>query len=87
MKRIVISNRHGGSLVGREGKQIPLQKGRTEVEQEDLDVALSKRSFAALFEAPARIGLRLEPVAAAVQPPVASIAGPKPKAEKHEAKK
>lgn len=88
MKRIVIAVKHGGSLVGAKDQQIPLQKGRNEVEQEDLDAAMARKGIARLF---GKI-LHLEDVPAEVQPPVASIAGPKAKSHahdpvKHEAKK
>lgn len=81
MIRIVNSDLHGGSLPGRtlaNGKRssVPLQKGRNEVDQEDLDVALSIPSVKALFGTV----LHLEPVAAPVQPPIPAPAPPKGKA-------
>jgi hypothetical protein len=75
MKRIVISDRFGGSLPGRpdkNGKQtsVALQKGRNEIEQEDLDAALAHPTARLAFGKT----LHVEPLPAAVQPAAPPVA-------------
>lgn len=87
MVRVIISDGHGGSLPGRprsDGKRssIPLKKGRNEIDQLDLDVALAVPQVAALFGSI----LHLEPVPAVEQPPAPLVAPTsKGKAESHKA--